>query len=66
MLKDGPGNITRVSPRLRVCDDCGDYSAHMSHAGLVYRFFYDEKGGYHRHIAHCPDWKPPIRSDRVH
>ncbi len=27
----------------------------MSHGGLVYQFFHDADGGYHRHIAFCPD-----------
>jgi hypothetical protein len=39
----------------RACHDCNEYSAHIRHEGLVYQFFGDDKGIYHRHIALCPD-----------
>ena len=44
ILKKGPGNVIRQFPRERACDDCNEYSAHMTHGGLVYHFFYDENG----------------------
>ena len=40
----------------RACEDCNDYTDHMSHDGLSFRPFNDEKGGYHRHIVFCPDF----------
>lgn len=50
------GKTLRQNSQRRACEDCNDYSDHMAHDGLVYRFFNDEKGGYHRHIAFCPDF----------
>lgn len=50
------GKATNQGAGRRACADCNNYTAHMRHEGLVYRFFNDENGGYHRHIAFCPDF----------
>jgi len=65
-IKSGPGNVTRQFPRKRACDLCNEYSAHMRHQGLVYQFFNDADGGYHRHIAYCPDLGHRDEGERVH
>lgn len=46
----------------RYCEDCNDYSDHRPHGGLVFRFFNDEAGKYHRHIVYCSDY---AKSDPV-
>ena len=50
----------------RRCDSCNEYSVHMRHPGLVYGFFTDAQGVYHRHIAYCPDLGLRERSKMVH
>ncbi len=57
---------TPVPPAKRNCLLCAEYSAHMRHTGLVYHFFHDAQGGYHRHIAYCPDVGLRERSKMVH
>jgi hypothetical protein len=65
-LKQGPGNVTRQFPRKRPCDLCDEYSKHMQHRDLVYQFFNDADGGYHRHIVYCPDIGLRAEGERVH
>ena len=48
------------------CLSCSEYTAHMSHRGLVYQIIYDAERFYHRHIAYCPDLGLRERSDFVH
>jgi len=59
MLKKGPGKVTPELPRNHRCPDCRRYSGHISHGGLVYRFYYDAAGAYHRHVVSCPDAEEP-------
>jgi len=49
----------------RACDECNLYTAHMSHPGLVYQFFNDASGGYHRHIACCPDLGLRVQTEKI-
>jgi hypothetical protein len=58
MTMDTPdsGKATNQRAGRRACEDCNDYTDHMGHEGLVYRFFNDDKGKYHRHIAFCTDY----------
>ena len=54
-VKTESENVTRGYPGERACGLCNEYSAHMRHDRLVYQWFYDANGGYHRHISYCPD-----------
>jgi hypothetical protein len=65
MPKKGPENPTRSNPRERACDMCNEYTAHMGHRGLVYQILYDANGGYHRHIACCPDLGLRVQTEKV-
>ena len=55
---------SKKSPRKdssrRACEDCNDYSDHMTHDRLSFRPFNDEKGGYHRHVVFCRDFAKQV------
>jgi hypothetical protein len=58
--------VAHSAARRRACLFCDEYSAHMPHRGLVYQILYDANGGYHRHVAYCPDLGLRERSRLVH
>jgi hypothetical protein len=62
MTKNESSQPAVPSAERRACEDCNEYTDHMSHRGLIYRFFYDEKGGYHRHIWRCFD-RPAVPAE---
>ena len=60
-----PKSSTPRSSHERACGMCNEYSAHMRHEGLVYQILYDANGGYHRHIAYCPDLGLRVQTEKI-
>lgn len=55
MSENGSENAAGKKPFRRACELCNEYTDHMPHEQLVYQIVYDANGGYHRHVAYCPD-----------
>ena len=64
-MKNAAEDVNSPRPGKRTCDMCNEYTAHMDHHGLVYQILYDANGGYHRHVACCPDLGLRVQTEKV-